>query len=58
MWSKVSMYRTLKLLPPSMRTLESRFVPTIGSTMMGYVAGCGTLLGWSRQSKVIDISDH
>jgi hypothetical protein len=38
----------LRLLPPSMRTLESLTLPMIGSTTSRYLPGLGTKSGWLR----------
>jgi hypothetical protein len=56
--SKVLMYMMLRPLPPSINTLVRRFDPTIGSTMRGYIPGCGIMSGWSWCSKIIENSDH
>jgi hypothetical protein len=47
----------LRLLPPSMRTLVSLTLPTMGSIMSGYFLGLGTWSGWSPWSKVMGLSD-
>jgi hypothetical protein len=56
--SKVLMYMMLRPLPPSINTLVRRFDPTIGSTVRGYILGCGIMSGWSWWSKIIENSDH
>jgi hypothetical protein len=43
MASSISVYMILRSLPPSIRTLVSHFVPTIGSTTSEYWPRCGTL---------------
>ena len=43
--SRVLAYRILRLLPPSINTLESRVLPMMGSTTSGYCPGFGTWLG-------------
>jgi hypothetical protein len=48
----------LRLLPPSMRTLVSLMLPTMGSTTSGYFPGLGTRSGWSPWSKVMGLSDQ
>ena len=54
----ISAYMMLRPLPPSISTLVSRFVPTIGLTISGYLPSYGTLSGWSVRSKVMADSDH
>ena len=58
MASNVSAYMMLRLLPPSISTLVSHFVPMIGSTMSGYHPSYGMLSEWSVRSKVMADSDH
>jgi hypothetical protein len=41
MSSKVLAYMILRLLPPSMSTLEKRVLPMMGSTTSGYCPGFG-----------------
>ena len=56
--SSVSAYMMLRPLPPSISTLVSYFVLTIGLTTSRYLPGCGTLSRWLVQSKVMANSDH
>jgi hypothetical protein len=58
MASSVSAYMMLRMLPPSISTLVSGFVPMIESTMSRYLHRCGMLSGWSDQSKVMEDLDH
>ena len=43
---------------PSISTLVSRFMLTIGSITSGYLLGCVTLSGWLDRSKVMGDTNH
>ena len=55
---KVSKYKMLMLLPPSMRTLERVYPPTWGATTKAKSPGLSTLGGWSSLLQVMGCSDQ
>jgi hypothetical protein len=57
MVSRVSTYKMLRLLPPSISTLVRCLLPMMGSTTSGQLPSRGTLGGWSPRSKVIGVLD-
>jgi hypothetical protein len=58
MASSVSVYMMLRPLPPSISTLVSHFMLTIGSTMSRNLPNYGMLFRWSDRSKVITDPEH